>query len=292
MTSADSTELRQALDALVAAASNAGLDAAAARDEGVRISAAVAESAIGASVQWVDATGAASADDFFEAASSARRWRASPTDLLSSLASESPQHAGAYAKALTAVIAAASELGEPSIGVLGAASATAAAQLAGARQAPSLPPISRTESTLFPSTTLSSASAFTAEQFTTEQPDFARPGDATMAELARRAGLTPAEPDQSSPTATQPAPASTPSAAAEPEKPKKTVEELLAELDGLIGLDRVKREIHRQTQLLRIDQLPLAEQPESTIDAADQAGHRGLARAGVADEHQVPGDGR
>jgi len=258
MTSADSTELRQALDALVAAARNAGLDAVAARDEGVRISAAVAESAIGASLQWVDATGAASADDFFEAASSARRWRASPTDLLSGLASDSPQHAGDYAKALTAVIAAASELGEPSIGVLGAASATAAAQLAGARQAPALPPISRTESTLFPSTTLTSAPPFTAEQFSTEQPDFARPGDATMAELARRAGLTPAETDQNSPTATQPAPAATPPAAPEPEKPKKTVEELLAELDGLIGLDRVKREIHRQTQLLRIDQLRTA----------------------------------
>ena len=41
-----------------------------------------------------------------------------------------------------------------------------------------------------------------------------------------------------------------------------------------------------------LDQLALAEQPESTVDAADQAGHRGLARAGVADEHQVPGDGR
>lgn len=258
MTSADSTELRQALDALVSAARNAGLDAAAARDEGVRISAAVAESAIGASLQWVDATGAASADDFFEAASSARRWRASPTDLLSGLAIDSPQHAGDYAKALTAVIAAASELGEPSIGVLGAASATAAAQLAGARQAPSLPPISRTESTLFPSTTLASAPPFTAEQFSTEQPDFARPGDATMAELARRAGLTPAVTDQNSPTATQPAPAAAASAAPEPEKPKKTVEELLAELDGLIGLDRVKREIHRQTQLLRIDQLRTA----------------------------------
>ncbi|SMG10446.1 AAA family ATPase [Agreia pratensis] len=261
MTPSDSHELRQALDALVAAAETAGIDSAAARDEGVRIAAAVAESAIGASGEWVDQTGARSTDEFFEAASSARRWRASPTDLLSALATDSPQHAGAYAKALTGVVAAASELGEPSIGVLGAASATAAAQLAGARQAPSITPLSRTEATLFPSTTLSSGfpagQPFSADQFDARQPDFARPGDATMAELARRAGLTPTAPEPVAPTAAQPAPADAP-VTAEEEKPKKTVEELLAELDSLIGLDRVKREIHRQTQLLRIDQLRTA----------------------------------
>lgn len=262
MTPSDPHELRQALDALEAAAEAAGLDSAAARDEGVRIAAAVAESAIGASVQWVDQTGAGSADEFFEAASSARRWRASPTDLLSRLAADSPQHAGDYAKALTGVVAAASELGEPSIGVLGAASATAAAQLAGARQAPSLPPLSRTEATLFPSTTLSAVppvgQQLSVDHFDAQQPDFARPGDATMAELARKAGLTPSEPQPDAPTAAQPAPSDAPVAAQEEEMPKKSVEELLAELDSLIGLDRVKGEIHRQTQLLRIDQLRTA----------------------------------
>jgi hypothetical protein len=257
MTSADTNDLRGALDALVAVAESAGLDSGAARDEGLRIAAAVAESAIGASRDWVEQTGADSADDFFEAASSARRWRASPTDLLARLAAESPTHAGDYAKALTGVVAAASELGEPSMSVLGAASAAAAAQLAGARQAPTLPPLSRTESTLFPSTSLSSE-PFSAGQFDGAQPDFARPGDATMAELARRAGLTPPQPQHESPTATQQAPERAAPAAAEPQRPTKSVEELLAELDGLIGLDRVKREIHRQTQLLRIDQLRTA----------------------------------
>jgi hypothetical protein len=124
MTSADSHDLRQALDALVATAENAGLDSAAARDEGARIAAAVAESAIGASLQWVDATGAGSADEFFEAASSARRWRASPTDLLGRLAVESPQHAPDYAKALTAVVAA------PSTPIDGSPSSLAAATTA------------------------------------------------------------------------------------------------------------------------------------------------------------------
>src|SRR5665647_3612023 len=35
----------------------------------------------------------------------------------------------------------------------------------------------------------------------------------------------------------------------------KTVDELLAELDALIGLERVKREIHRQVALLRVGRL-------------------------------------
>ncbi len=46
------------------------------------------------------------------------------------------------------------------------------------------------------------------------------------------------------------------SGAAAPEARKpKTVEELLAELDALIGLERVKREIHRQVAILRVDRL-------------------------------------
>jgi hypothetical protein len=47
-------------------------------------------------------------------------------------------------------------------------------------------------------------------------------------------------------------------AAAEPERPPKTLEELLGELDELTGLTAVKSEIHRQAQLLRIEQLRAA----------------------------------
>jgi hypothetical protein len=61
------------------------------------------------------------------------------------------------------------------------------------------------------------------------------PGDPTRAAAAPAAGAGPAE--------------------AEPEPPAKTLEELLAELDALIGLDSVKREIHRQAQLLRVEKL-------------------------------------
>ncbi|GAA1563903.1 hypothetical protein GCM10009804_20760 [Kribbella hippodromi] len=37
--------------------------------------------------------------------------------------------------------------------------------------------------------------------------------------------------------------------------PEKSVEELLAELDGLTGLGRVKREVHRQVAVLRVEKL-------------------------------------
>jgi hypothetical protein len=38
-------------------------------------------------------------------------------------------------------------------------------------------------------------------------------------------------------------------------EPARSLEELLAELDGLIGLERVKREIHRQVAVLRVEKL-------------------------------------
>jgi SpoVK/Ycf46/Vps4 family AAA+-type ATPase len=58
----------------------------------------------------------------------------------------------------------------------------------------------------------------------------------------------------SAPTQTQedPAAAATP---AEPEVPAKSLEELLAELDGLVGLQRVKDEIHKQSAILRVQGL-------------------------------------
>ncbi|TDD59788.1 AAA family ATPase [Kribbella antibiotica] len=54
-----------------------------------------------------------------------------------------------------------------------------------------------------------------------------------------------------------PAPATPAVAKAEekPEVPAKTVDELLAELDELTGLERVKREVHRQVAVLRVEKL-------------------------------------
>ena len=42
---------------------------------------------------------------------------------------------------------------------------------------------------------------------------------------------------------------------AAPEEPARSADELLAELDALIGLEQVKREIHRQVALLRMEKL-------------------------------------
>lgn len=53
-----------------------------------------------------------------------------------------------------------------------------------------------------------------------------------------------------SPTPTPAAPPAQPPPP--PKEPEPTLDELLKELDALIGLDRVKTEVHRQSQLLRI----------------------------------------
>ena len=61
------------------------------------------------------------------------------------------------------------------------------------------------------------------------------------------AGPTPAESTARTASAVAPGPAS-----AEPEPAPKTLDELLAELDGLVGLTSVKREIHRQSAILSL----------------------------------------
>ena len=58
----------------------------------------------------------------------------------------------------------------------------------------------------------------------------------------------------SAPTETQADP-SAPAKEPEPEVPAKSLEELLAELDGLVGLQRVKDEIHKQSAILRVQGL-------------------------------------
>ena len=61
----------------------------------------------------------------------------------------------------------------------------------------------------------------------------------------------PGTPGAAAPAATATAEGPTP-AAAEPEKPPRSLEELLAELDELVGLAEVKAEVHAQAQLLRV----------------------------------------
>lgn len=62
-----------------------------------------------------------------------------------------------------------------------------------------------------------------------------------------------ADPPDPAQTATAPAETPTPPEAVPP--PQKTVAELLAEMDALVGLRTVKREVHRQAAVLRVEKL-------------------------------------
>ena len=62
---------------------------------------------------------------------------------------------------------------------------------------------------------------------------------------------TPAPPGQ----ATQAKPLEAKEVEEKPAEPERTVEELLAELDDLTGLEKVKREVHRQVAVLRVEKL-------------------------------------
>lgn len=212
------TTLAAALDALAATAATAGASGQAARTEGERLAAAIAESSPGAPADWLAATGRPTSgglQPFFDAAVSARRWRSSATDLLTELSNAGDPNAARYAEALAAVVDAAASLGDPSISAIAAAEGTKAVHRSAAEgrdRAPSPVP-------------------------TTPRP---HAGPTAQGELTTKAvGSAVAAAEEAAPA----------------EEPEKTLEQLLEELDALIGLGRVKDEIHRQTELLRIERL-------------------------------------
>ncbi|QQS02397.1 MAG: AAA family ATPase [Austwickia sp.] len=61
------------------------------------------------------------------------------------------------------------------------------------------------------------------------------------------------QPADGVPAPAQPADGTAPATPAEPPEPEKSLDELMAELDELIGLAAVKKEIHRQVALLKIE---------------------------------------
>ncbi|MBC7558884.1 MAG: AAA family ATPase [Dermatophilaceae bacterium] len=229
MTTAPTLPLDQALDALVAVAESAGVRDQVARDEGAALAAAVAESAPGAPAAWARAVGGGTTQDFFDAASRGRRWRGAPTSILSGLVAQGSSLGGPYAKAMAEVASAACDLGEPTMRVIGNASVAAAAQLKAAGHHPSPPPSLVTQSPA-PSPTLSED----------------------------RHRFSPAASDNSPEPAPEAAHERAPAAVPPEPVKRRSVEELLAELDALIGLGRVKREIHRQVALLRVERLRAA----------------------------------
>ncbi len=276
------TQLREAIDALVAVAERAGLPATQARDEALTFAAAIAESAPRAALDWVRAL-----DDppeelgpantaFFDAASRGRKFRAAPTTLLAELVTRSRQHAAAYAKALTEVASAAATLGEPTVQVTGNAALAAAAQLEAAQlrvdRSAGLPPGPIQAGALPPNLGQGQAPppgesglhwppggtaqwptpALTPYPWLSGQPGGGdRPGDPPGGAPAPGAGDggIPTGGEQTQQQGDAPAEA-TPEP---PPQPTKSVEELLAELDAMIGLERVKREVHQQVAMLKID---------------------------------------
>ncbi len=86
-------------------------------------------------------------------------------------------------------------------------------------------------------------------------PDLQRRGS-RPAEPSVPAPVTPSVPNDQSVAPAGPAvQQASEMLAPEAEPPAKTLEELLAELDGLVGLQRVKDEIHRQSAILRVQGL-------------------------------------
>lgn len=282
--SADQT-LAAAVDRLVAAGRVAGVAEGACREEGELLAAAVAESSPGAPAQWSAAFGRAgqSMEAFFEAASAGRRWRTGPTDQLAALVATHHPQAAAYGAALADVVQAAATLGSPGPHVTSQAGLTAAVQRAAATTggpapssaAPSWPSPTVPSSTLLapsptgvpepppPTFDLSVLGLDSLDLSSLRAPDLGRiPSVADIIDSLRGGPAdpapqgSPADPqgNQAAADATQTTDQSAEAEAAD-QDPPRPLAELLAELDALVGLDRVKTEIHRQTALLRVEQL-------------------------------------
>jgi hypothetical protein len=224
-----------ALDRLAEVASATVWDQDLVRAEGAALAAAVAESVPGAGQSWAEALGG-TVQGFFEAAASGRRWRNAPTTVLSALVSQSSVQATAYAKALVEVTTAAAALGRPTPQGVQNASIAAAAQLRAVARSGGLPAMPGSG---MPATGMPTPMIF--------PPLGAVPSD-TPETGGRSSSGSPGPEDTGVPR--------TDAVSTVPTDPEaRPLEELLAELDDLIGLTRVKSEVHHQTQVLRVERL-------------------------------------
>lgn len=247
--STDESRLAESLQQLTDVAAEAGLDPAAARDEGLRVAAALAEAVPGAATAWAEVAHPGLTDlarineVFFDAASRGRRWRAAPTDLLDTLVASRHDLADEYAEALTEVASSAVMLGTAPIWVIANASAASGAYLAAARvPTHGVPAFPGAERAGIPS--LSGVPGFGLGSPDTMRPTVPGPMDPSAAQGNPADGtVAEAQPATPEPEPEQPA------------EPEKSVEELLAELDAMIGLERVKKEIHRQVALLTVEKM-------------------------------------
>ena len=213
-------ELTAALDHLREAASGAGIRSTAVDDDAAAFAAGICADDPQAASAWAEAFGRPVAS-FAETAGRGRASRERPTPVLARLlAAGDSDAAEAYARSLADIASIAATLDDPSIDGINAAGFAASAQLR------AVDPSGR----LFVPAALAVAL------------------NRGMGAPVAVATPTPAE----IPTATAPSPGAT---AAASEAPAPTLAELLAKLDGLVGLTTVKDEVHHQAELLRIDKL-------------------------------------
>src|SRR6478735_3076240 len=257
--------LRVALDELAAVARRLGVDAHDARREGVALAATVASAAqpmYRAAQDWARATGMADPDNlkaaneaFVESASSGRKWRGSPTTLVAHLRATGTG-AAEYADALADVVEAAATLGGGNAVVAENVVQTAQAQRLGATQVLTSAGVGVTPGTLTYDASLSPLQDPRIQESLRLIGALGNPLAPTPVETS----VGTAQPDAPHTGAVATADPATP-APVEPEmpaEPEKSVEELLAELDAMIGLDRVKREVHQQVAMLKVEQKRVA----------------------------------
>lgn len=254
--------LREALDALTALATTAGIDPDRARAEGESLAATVAEPARGAYVDWCTETGHSTAEEFTTAASRGRRYRVAQTPAMAALAAAGSGHAAAYAQALSDVALAGSFLGEENARSIGNAATAAAAQLGAPGQVAPVPPLSAHERV--PGVADHFLRQVMEQSRIVRQKLAALEGTQLLRDPSVGLGVPTTDPTGSpvtgpgttDPVQTAPAgPEKPPEEPAVPEPPTRTLEELLAELDDLVGLTDVKAEIHRQAAVLRVEGL-------------------------------------
>jgi len=269
------TSLSAAIAALLEVAAAAGIPQDAARAEAESLAATIAEPATGAYVDWVRETGGGrTAEDFMLAASRGRRYRNAATPSMAHLTLTRSQYAPAYAKALADVAMAAVGLGEENARVLGNATTAAAAQLGEAAHhlpvptrrpdpasQPDLPAAERLLSSVMHELKdvtarirgMRDAPSLPGSTFDLGAGPTHAPGSFDLTTGDRRipedaSGLPTGEQGQ-----TAGEPQAEVATEAEPEPETRSVQELLAELDELVGLTEVKSEIHRQAAVLQVE---------------------------------------
>ncbi|WP_409483361.1 AAA family ATPase [Arsenicicoccus dermatophilus] len=272
--------LAAAVDALAGVGRAAGLDEGQVRAEALALSAAVLQTASPSQVHaaWASSTGRTTTD-FFDLAPRGRRYAVSPTPLLDRLAREGHPQAGAYARALAEVAAAACTVPGADAAAVGRATTSGQAQLAAAASPAGAPgagpaPAGPTSDALREQ--LRSLENATLEALR-RLPAGLRPGapGSPTTHLGEPVGPGPLPPGgdpgssgppggpagPGAPSADQGAapatPGTEPAAAAgippAPAEPEKSLDELLADLDALVGLAAVKREVHRQVAILQME---------------------------------------